>query len=215
MGTPRVGPSTARSAQVEARRLRVSELYLSGKSQYEIAAILTPEFPTPSGKPISQQLVANDLKCIRIEWRSSSVRNFDDARAQELARIDQVEHDAWQGWLRSVGKVKRIQHENGVGAQGAINKTTETTEFKAGDPRFLGIVQDCIKQRCEILGLNSARKLELDDKRDPKNRTDAELLSIIAGVNQTLQTGIFLPGNNGHNGNGHNGSNGNGNGKAH
>ncbi len=57
-------------AKAEARRARVSELYIAGKSQAEIARILTPDFPTPSGKPISQQLIANDLKVIRREWRS-------------------------------------------------------------------------------------------------------------------------------------------------
>lgn len=160
------GGSSAIMTKVDARRQQVSELYLGGKSQYEIAEILTPEFPTPSGKPISQQTIAKDLKIIRSEWRSSAVRNFDAAKSMELAKIDQVELEAWQAWQRSIGKSKTVtKHAEAGGSQESPGKRfiTEKVEKLNGDPRFLAVINDCIKRRCDILGLDAPKKLTGDD----------------------------------------------------
>lgn len=160
------GGSSAIMAKVEARREQVSKLYLGGKSQYEIATTLTPEFPTPSGKPISQQTIAKDLKIIRSEWRSSAVRNFDAMKSMELAKVDQVELEAWQAWQRSIGKTKTVtKHAEAGGAKEIPGKRfiTEKIEVLNGDPRFLAIINECIKRRCDILGLDAPKRLTGDD----------------------------------------------------
>lgn len=200
--------STADFVQIETRRLHVSKLYLQGKGQHEIAALMTTEFRKPGDKPISQQTISQDLKAVRQQWRSSAVRNFDAAQEMELARIDQVEKEAWAAWQRTIGKIKTIKNEDGVGANGSIDKTTEIIKRQAGDPRFLQIVQDCIRQRREMLGLDAPRKVNLVNEHMPENMPDSELEKAILQTADALKTGIMVPGNRNGNGNGNGNRNG-------
>jgi hypothetical protein len=93
-----------------------------------------------------------DIKAIRADWRANTRWNFEEKQNLELARLDQVELEAWKGWARTIGKVKTVRQE--VDSQGKKRLVT-TIEHQAGDPRFLEVVRNCVRTRCEILGLNA------------------------------------------------------------
>jgi hypothetical protein len=157
--------------QVEERRSRVSELYLKGLSFRDIGQQVGVHFTQ----------VFSDIKAIRGEWRSNTIKNFDDLKNQELAKCDLVEIEAWKGWFRTVGLHKIKRQELGVGDGGGPKKKLVTTEEKfAGDPRFLQTVMMCVKQRSDILGINSpieARltgRLSINDLRDILDTPDEE-----------------------------------------
>jgi hypothetical protein len=146
------GSGTQVKAMTEARRMRVSELYLSGMRMSEIANVLTPEFPQRSGKPIAFQTISTDIKKLRAQWRAAGVVNMNTKIEMELAKLDQMEQEAWIAWERTIGKIKvRTTKSGGPNA----GETTERVERSAGDPRFLSIIGDCVKKRCELLGLNA------------------------------------------------------------
>ncbi len=86
----------------------------------------------------TQPQICYDLKIIRKRWMESSVSDFNQRKAEELAKIDNVEREAWVAWTTSKG-----------------NQTP------TGDPRFLQNVQWCIQKRCKILGLDAIEKLML------------------------------------------------------
>lgn len=91
-----------RTADEIARdRARVAEMYLAGRYQSEIAQELG----------LSQQQISYDLQAVRREWQASAVRNFDEAKAQELAKIDHLERTYWQAWQQSIGttQIKTIK----------------------------------------------------------------------------------------------------------
>jgi hypothetical protein len=135
------------------RRHRVAALYLQGEHQYAIAARVG----------VSQQQVSFDLKAMRLQWLAATLRDFDAAKAEELARIDAIEVEAWQAWARSkepreVTTTEGI--EGGAGAGQRISrKAIVRREEQCGDPRFLERIQKCIEQRCTILGLNPPQKV--------------------------------------------------------
>lgn len=139
-------------------RTRISELYLAGKQQAEIGVIAGEEFRIDK-QPMSQAAISKHLKAIRLEWRTQRAELIDKKIDLELARIDQVEKEAWEGWKRSIGKIKTTRSKSGSGPNGAVSEDVETIEHQAGDPRFLSVIQDCVKKRCEILGLNAAQKI--------------------------------------------------------
>jgi hypothetical protein len=154
---------------IQMRRRRVSELYLQGKNQFQIAEIITAEFRKENEKPFSQSHVSYDLKRVREEWRSARVNNYDAKVDMELARLDEIEREAWAAWHRTIGIYKTETRKNTLvkgtdGNQGLDLPAEEITVKKeklAGDPRFLAAVQDCVKKRCEILGLNAPVKAEM------------------------------------------------------
>lgn len=133
------------------RRKRVADLYLRGKTQWEIAREVV----------CSQATVCNDLAAVRKAWLESSVRDFDAARAEQLAKIDRLEQVALAAWERSCLDAETLhvktETEGKKDEQGRPIPTKtvseKTTRGQYGDPRFLDRVAWCIEQRCKILGL--------------------------------------------------------------
>lgn len=132
----------------------IADLYLKGNTQAEIADVLG----------CHQTTVSRDLKALQREWQTSSLIDFDEAKAQELAKIDHLEREAWLAYLRSqedaetfVRKEKRPGTQVVKGAQ----ELTSTTTGQVGDPRFLAIVDKCIARRCKIIGLDAPDRTEV------------------------------------------------------
>jgi len=81
----------SRAFALLSRRKRVAELYLAGARQGEIARELQ----------VRQTTISNDVAYIRSEWLASMLRDFNERKAEELAKIDRFEEVAWQAWERS------------------------------------------------------------------------------------------------------------------
>lgn len=147
MDLARRGPKRTR-IQREADLVRISELYLRGKRQADIAEMLS----------ISRQQVGYDLAEIQRRWSEQTTFNLDAAKQRELARIDLLERTYWDAWERSCGeKVKTRESTNDVG----IGQVGLEKELLPGNPAFLGGVQWCIETRCKLLGLNAPVRTEL------------------------------------------------------
>ena len=92
-----------KQTSIAQRRARVADWYCSGKTVYAIAELAGVHHAT----------VTRDLAAIRQQWRDSAVRDFDAARAVELAKIDRLERQYWEAWEKS--------------CKDAVVKTTERT----------------------------------------------------------------------------------------
>lgn len=156
---------TRTADQILNHRQIIAERYLRGDYQADIARDLG----------VSQQLISYDLKAIRAAWLAAAIRDFDAARAQELARIDEVERAAWEGWARSL-KDKEVavqeQHDDPITTKDAKGNTVVTPrvrkhaslrkEGQAGSPAFLNTVLTCIERRCSILGLDAPKRFVIN-----------------------------------------------------
>lgn len=157
--------------QVLERRARVAQLHRQGLYQYEIAADVG----------VSESQITLDLKAIREEWKDSAIRDFDAAKAVELAKIDGLEREHWLAWEKSkTDYTKRsVKRKNVLSPEGdAIPGTTAEERKKEkiisfGDPRFLAGVMDCIKKRCDILGLNAPTKSDVTSGGKPIEQSPA------------------------------------------
>lgn len=125
---------------IEQRRSEVVRLYLMGMPQYKIAAEV--------GVSVAQ--ITNDVQQIRKKWAAENLERMTEHKAQELAKLDLLEQTAWEAWEKSKGPLKRTKSETY-----ANKKTwTKTDEVEsAGDPRFLSQIENCIKGRCQLLGI--------------------------------------------------------------
>lgn len=162
-------------ARVLERRKLIAALYLQGKSQYQIAKLVTPN--------ISQAIVCKELKAVREEWIKSSTELYAEAKAKELAKIDHVEEVAWERfWLSCRNaeqkttkrekllkpkKLPKVPTKRGTGLpkqppapeelEYEMTLTKEQVEKvvkgQVGDPRWLDQVKWCVEMRCKILEL--------------------------------------------------------------
>jgi len=129
------------------RRKDVAELYLKGWFQHDIAAKYG----------LSKGQISQDLKAIYKEWKSSTLRDFDELKEAELARINRLEQEYWEAWEKS--KLAQLKERKKYKDAKLEEMNKETTEA-SGDPRYLQGIQWCINKRSEILGLNAPEKHE-------------------------------------------------------
>lgn len=134
----------------EQRRARVAELYVRGYRQSEIARELG----------VSQPTIHRDIKAVRAEWLTSSVRDFNEAKEEELKKLDALEQEAWDAWRRSQTERTRTVTEKTEGDSSGRIKAQQTKETGYGDPRFLTVVQSCIDKRCKILGVEAPTRID-------------------------------------------------------
>lgn len=139
------------AAQLARDRRRIAGLYLEGKLQADIAEVVG----------ISQSTVSNDLRAIQREWLESSLVDFNEAKAREIAKIDKLEREYWAAWRRSCEDAEIETSKSAVAGDKKRAEATKTTKGQSGDPRFLSGVQWCIERRCKLLGIDAPQRHEL------------------------------------------------------
>jgi len=127
------------------RRQQVAELYLHGMPQLSIAQQLG----------ISQATVCRDLRALHNQWRTSQIRDFDQAAVVELRKLDRLEYESWQAWERS----KQPQESTTVSQDGSTKRAQKVVKQQPGDPRYLELIHKCIAARRAMLGLDSPTKI--------------------------------------------------------
>jgi hypothetical protein len=135
----------ARRLAIAQRRQQVAKLYLSGKGQVEIGQELN----------LAQSTICKDLEHIRTAWRESSIRDFDAQRDLEIARLNQIEREAWAAWERSQQPAQTAVVSGAAGSQTA----KRTLRHQCGNPRFLELALRCNEERCKLLGLDAPLKI--------------------------------------------------------
>lgn len=136
--------------QIEADRRELTRLYLRGVLQKDIAAQLG----------VTQQMISLDLKTIRKQWQRDTAFDLDEAKAKELARIDELERTYWEAFERS----KATKERRRSGRRESGDWAEIDTEDMVGNPAFLAGVLSCIAKRCELLGLDAPTKQEINSR---------------------------------------------------
>jgi hypothetical protein len=140
--------SRTKQLEILQRRQQVSEYYLQGWTQSQVAV----QFG------VDQTTISDDLHKIRAEWRTSAVRDFDESRELELQKIDRIEREAWAAWERSKQPSQAATTTDGDHQR----KTRRHVRNQHGDPRFLEQVNKCIASRRALLGLDAPGRLEVE-----------------------------------------------------
>lgn len=144
-----------------ARMKEVSNLYLQGYAIYMIAEKLGIAYST----------VGFDLEKMRVQWLATSVVDFSERKAMELAKIDLLEETAHKAWFRScedseqkkVGKTEERIPIKEIGPDGKATwepkmvptKVIKSRDVKgqSGNPRFLDTIAWCIETRLKMFNL--------------------------------------------------------------
>jgi transcriptional regulator with XRE-family HTH domain len=142
--------------QKQRDKRRVSQMYLQGETQADIAASVG----------LSQPTVSRILQSLQAEWRDAAIIDISEAKARELAKIDTLELEYWTAWKRSQEDAESEITKLQGGSTDAPSKLEKQTrrEGQSGNPAFLAGIQWCINKRCEILGVNAPIKQEINNK---------------------------------------------------
>lgn len=155
-------------AEHERDRVIIARMYLRGKSIHEILFEVNALY---TARPITIKEIEFELESIRTAWMRSTLFDFNTAKMKELARLDEVEREAWEAWERS--KLKHVRLEYMVTddqvpfsperiAKVQRKKKYKVIEATVGDIKYLEVIERMIKMRCEIIGLFQAKQLQID-----------------------------------------------------
>ncbi len=159
---------TYTKANIDLRRLHVSDLYLGKKTQFEIGQLLD----------VDQATISRDLKALRKQWMQSSTVNIEAAKAQELAATDRLEREYWRAWHESkqnkeITTTKAVESESDKkGDKTTRKEANKREEGQVGDARFLAGVQWCIDRRIKLLNLDTIKKIQLTTDDDSPLRVE-------------------------------------------
>jgi hypothetical protein len=134
---------------ITARRADVAKLYCAGWPQHRIAAKFE----------VTQQQISLDLKAIRREWQRVMAKEFDRLRAEQLAKVDALEAEAYRGWRRSCRDAEQKTTKDVQTDDGLRREESETRKGQSGDAQFLKIVDNCIDRRCKLIGAYAPTKI--------------------------------------------------------
>jgi len=171
-------------------------MYLEGYKQAEIAARLN-EQNDERGYTLTQQMVSYDLGQLIKEWRASGLMDINEAKAQELAKINHLEMVYWDAWHKSCEDAQTITRKSkGVirkyedGGGGFVSEQPaevgQRTQGQVGDPRYLAGVQWCIDRRCKILGVDEATKLNIQGDANVTQEVRFDLSGLPAEILQLI-----------------------------
>lgn len=166
----KTGPKPGGQVAREKRLVEVAARYCEGMAQMRIAEELS----------MSQGQVSLDIKELLKRWREEQLFAIDDMKARQLGVVDRIEFRAWEAFDKSQleqttegvereaieleGIERHYDGETVLDSRVKIPaekvKTTHKTVTTAGDPRFLAIALQCVKRRCEILGLDAPKQIE-------------------------------------------------------
>lgn len=170
---------TPERVKAMARRPRVASAYIRGEPQASIA----------QREGVDQGTISRDLKAIHRDWVKNTTFNLDKEKALVLAKLDELERAAWHGWELSLKDAERQKISTGeeAGKDGKKKpkgaRIEKVTEGQGGNARFLEVILNCVKRRCELLGLDAPKRTEISGPAG-----DPVPLMILEAVNPHTRT---------------------------
>lgn len=147
----RVSRNRQQSEQRLARLPEVTRLYLHGWTVQQLASRFKCTLAT----------IYNDLNTARELWRQRAVQETAAWVAEQLARLDQCERAAWEGWSRSLEKEEIQQTENASTPSGESTRLRRTVKESTGRPEYLKTVLGCIAERSRLLKLTEPETIRV------------------------------------------------------
>lgn len=146
-----------RPDQIRRDRAIVARLYLQGYTMAEVTRRLNAGTEEDRDYSLSLQQIAYDIGKIREAWLESALVDIDQRKAEELKKLDALEHEYWVAWRRSLQDETTITTESSEDEDGRVKRTVKAS---SGDPRFLQGIERCINRRIELFGLDAPKRTE-------------------------------------------------------
>jgi hypothetical protein len=93
---------------------------------------------------------------------ADSLKNIDDARRSELYKLDMVEREAYEALQFSKNpEIISEEREEEGGQFGDKTSRMKRMRYRTAEAAYMKVILECIDQRCKILGLHAAKKIDI------------------------------------------------------
>jgi DNA-binding CsgD family transcriptional regulator len=155
---------------LEERRAKAVSLYAQGLTYEAIGRLLG----------ISKQVAFQDVREARARYSVQIATDLEGIKNEKLAELAELKRQGWIGWRRSLRDKVIETTEVGTSAGKEVDKSRETVEGKAGNPKFIHEIREAIKQECEILGIRAPIQIQIE--------MPAAMVPIIVTTREEIQT---------------------------
>ena len=155
--TPEARALSAPKTEVERFEIMniIGTQYLKGAGAYDIH-----RYCLGVGHSLSVKSVYNYINALKKEWFENRMTAVDEWVSKELAKIDNLEREAWEAWENSKKEKQKSfnktiydgEPKDGKKPKIKTNEASKTIEASDGNAEFLKVVQWCIDKRLEIIG---------------------------------------------------------------
>lgn len=159
----------------------IATQYLKGAGAYDIH-----RHCLGVGHSLSVKSVYNYLNSLKKEWFENRMTAVDEWVSKELAKIDNLEREAWEAWENSKKEKQKSfnktiydgEPKEGQKPKIKTNEASKTIEASDGNSEFLKVVQWCIDKRLEIIGFG---KLNVNIQQNTINNIDNRVSQKFSG----------------------------------
>lgn len=141
--------STRNKTERETQRAELPKLLRRGWTQ----AMIAEKFG------VSQAQVSCDYKIVMKELRQEASEDIKELIGLKLEEYGEVKKEMWEAWEKSKKNQEERLEEDVSSDRGGHTKTAVKEKGSCGDPKFIAIVMECIKQECNLLALNPAKEI--------------------------------------------------------
>jgi hypothetical protein len=174
---------------IDRDMLEMAEMFVRGMSFRQIAEAMTKN----RDYKVHYQTVNNTINLLIEEWRKAYLKEIDQIKATELAKINAVEAAYWDEYFKTQQPTTETITEKGS----RDSKVRKTTRTRHADLRCLEGVQKCIEMRCKIFGIGTSHTVNINWRKQAEEQgIDAE------GVVNELVTQFLSAANSGSGGSG-------------
>jgi hypothetical protein len=135
---------------------RVASLYIQGHTQRQMSELMNVSF----------ERIRRDIKLAKEIWSEQASEDLKKLLSKEIARLDEIEGQAWYAWRRSQRAQRERTTERGMDDEGVPSKTRKVclkVRQAVGDSDYLKIALSCVVQRSRLLGLDTRNEGDPDD----------------------------------------------------
>ncbi len=177
MTTKAKGGAKRTPAQRERDLAIITQLHFQRFSQAEIAKQVKKI--TRAKYSITQQTVSNDIKEIEKRLSEATIEEANTARMEKLVELKVLKAENWRAWRRSQEDAETLTEESVKPKKDARRKpvpvkSTKQAKGQSGNPAFLRLILDCIREEKELLGLNAPIEIKGDFNIDSQDLSDDE-----------------------------------------
>jgi len=158
----------------------IADMYLRGYTQGQISDELSKNRTYTLGRT----MVYKDIQKIYAQWEKAYVTSAHTLKIRELKKLDRLEAEYWQAWERSKGDYLEVRQDKVADrvaskardSRGQLvdsferTKTLTKKETRTGEVRFLEGVERCVAKRCQILGLEAARNVNINWRKQAEEQ---------------------------------------------
>jgi hypothetical protein len=119
-----------------------------------------PRYAIAQQLGVSAQQISYDWKVVVRQYHKDMNADIEELIGEKLLQYAEIKKEAWEAWEKSKLDAEEETTEEFTSAKYSNTKTISKKSGRCGDPNFLKIICQCMKEECELQCLYPAKEIK-------------------------------------------------------